>query len=183
MNSYEDALQFINSYTKSGSPIKDLSRFSALMERLGNPQDSLKFIHIAGTNGKGSTLTYCASVLKNSGYKVGEYTSPYITDYTDRIKVCHENIDKDSVLRLSREIKSVCMEENYSQFEITTAIAFLYFHEQKCDVVCLETGIGGLLDATNIIKNPLISVVTSLGLDHTAILGNSSRKSPCKKQG
>lgn len=171
---YIEAKIFIDSFSKRGRLVTDLSRFENLMDKLDNPQDKLKFIHVAGTNGKGSTVRYCATVFTESGYKTGEYTSPFIIDYTDRIRINGVNISENTVGKYAEMVKEAAGEnKDYSQFEITTAIAFLYFADEKCDIVCLEVGIGGLLDATNIIKKPLCSVIVSIGLDHTAVLGNT----------
>ena len=180
----ENALSFINRFTKTGSPVKDLSRFQGLMDALGNPQDKLKFIHIAGTNGKGSTVRFCAQALAESGYKTGEFTSPYITQYADRIRINGCNIPYEDIARLSEKVKCAVNEDiSYSQFEITNAIAFLYYLEQGCDLVVLETGIGGLLDSTNVVKNTLVSVITSIDYDHTRILGNTLEEIAAHKAG
>ena len=171
---YDMAMDFINSFTKSGKPVDDLSRFAYLMNELGNPQAHLKCIHIAGTNGKGSVTRYCAEACRLSGYKTGEFTSPYVIEYTDRIRVNGVNIPKHRLAEICEMVEEACGDnKDYSQFEITNAIAFEYFYEEKCDIVCLETGVGGLLDSTNIIDNPLVSVITSVALDHTAILGET----------
>lgn len=180
---YEEAMNYINSFSKRGGSISDLSRFSSLMDRLGNPQDNLKFVHIAGTNGKGSVVSYLSSVLTLCGYKTGEFTSPYIVDYTDRIRINGENISKDAVPQYVEKIREMALNEEYSQFEITTALAFLYFNDMKCDIVCLETGVGGLLDCTNIIKPPLVTVITAVSFDHTAVLGNTIEKISFQKAG
>ncbi len=170
------ALEFIGGFSKSGSPVRDLMRFQALMDRLGNPQDDLKFIHIVGTNGKGSVTEYCARALQASGFRVGKYTSPYVECFTERIQLNGENI---SIAELEKHCKSVskavfeCDDRSFSQFEIITAIAFLFYKEQDTDIVCLEAGIGGALDCTNVIKTPLAAVFTSIGLDHTEILGDT----------
>ena len=171
---YTEAMEFINSFTKSGGKVRDLSRAEKLLDKLGNPHRSLKFVHIAGTNGKGSVTRYCAEACRLSGYKTGEFTSPYVIEYTDRIRVNGVNIPKHRLAEICEMVEEACGDnKDYSQFEITNAIAFEYFYEEKCDIVCLETGVGGLLDSTNIIDNPLVSVITSVALDHTAILGET----------
>ncbi len=184
MYNYENAMAFISGFTKHGKPVTDLSRFEGLMNSLGNPQDKLKFVHFAGTNGKGSTVRFCAASLIEAGYKVGEFTSPFITDYTDRIRICNINISKESVAEYAQAIEKVIGDNrSFSQFEITAAIAFMYFFNEKCDIICLETGVGGLLDCTNIIKNTLISVITSISFDHTKLLGDTLDKIAGQKAG
>lgn len=180
-----EILTFLDAYTKSGSPIHDLSRFTALMNKLGNPQDYLDFIHIAGTNGKGSVTRMLANSLTLAGYKTGEFTSPYIYRYNDRIKINGTEIPDEELLEIIRYIRPILAEEpmGYSQFEVTNAIAFMYFAQQKCDVVVLETGLGGLLDSTNIIKDNICSVITSISLDHTAVLGDTIEKIAFQKAG
>ncbi len=180
---YEEAINFINSYTKSGGKVRDLSRAENLMERLGNPQNNLKFVHIAGTNGKGSVLELMSQSLINAGYKTGQFTSPFINCYEDRIRINSENISHEDVAYFAEKTKNAVGEEQYSQFEITMAVAMLYFAEKKCDIVFLEAGIGGIFDSTNIIENPLVSVITSISLDHTAILGDTVEKIAMQKAG
>lgn len=170
---YSEAMGFINSFSRLGKKVTDLSRIAKLLESLDNPQDKFRFIHIAGTNGKGSTLEYIADVLQNSGYKTGKFTSPYVTHYADRIRIDSEEIDEKSIAEICEFVSSRVTSKEFSQFEITMAIAMIYYLREKCDVVVLETGIGGLVDSTNIIKNPLVSVITSVSLDHMAILGNT----------
>lgn len=184
MYSHCETMDFINGFTKLGAPVKDLSRFKSLMSALGNPQDRLKFIHIAGTNGKGSTARFCAEALMQAGYKVGEYTSPYITDYTDRIRINGKNIPKRSLAPIAGIVKLAAGDNrDFSQFEITTAIAMLYFKKERCDIVVLETGIGGLLDCTNIVSTTLVSVITSVSFDHTQILGDTITEIASHKAG
>lgn len=180
-----EAMQFINSFPKSGKKVVDLSRFELLMNKLGNPQDRLRFVHVAGTNGKGSTVRMLANMLTKAKYKTGEFTSPYIYTYNDRIKIDGINISDLELCTILEEVKSVftMKDAGYSQFEITTAIAFLYYYWKKVDVVVLETGLGGLLDCTNIIKEPLATVITSISYDHTAILGNTLEEIATQKAG
>ncbi|MBE6839156.1 MAG: bifunctional folylpolyglutamate synthase/dihydrofolate synthase [Ruminococcus sp.] len=181
---FENAMGFINSFTKSGAPVEDLSRFRELMNKLGNPQESLKCIHIAGTNGKGSTARYLSEILCIAGYKVGEFTSPYIIEYTDRIRINGKNIPYDRLAQICEIVMdAVGNEKGYSQFEITNAIAFEYFFEEKCDIVCLEAGVGGLLDSTNIIEKPMVSVITSVAMDHTDVLGETIQEIAAQKAG
>lgn len=179
----EECMSFINSYTKSGGRITDLSRARGLMERLGDPQKKLKFVHIAGTNGKGSTLEYVARALQLSGYKTGKFTSPFVLRYTDRIRINDDEIDEKSLCDIAEFVKERVDDKAYSQFEITMAIAMLWYEREKCDVVVLETGIGGTLDSTNVIPPPLVSVITSISLDHTAILGETVEEIASHKAG
>ncbi len=178
-----NAVEYINTFSHAGSKLTDLSRISGLLERLGNPQDGQKFVHIAGTNGKGSTLEYISEILIDAGYRVGQFTSPFIEVYNDRIRICGENIPNDRLEEICNRVKVAVNEECYSQFEITFSIALIYFLEEKCDVVCLETGVGGMLDATNVIKEPLLSVITSVSIDHTSVLGNTVAEIAAQKAG
>lgn len=180
---FKQAMDYINSFSHSGKRITDLSRISGLLECLDNPQKKLKFVHIAGTNGKGSVLEYCSNAFINSGIKTGQFTSPYILTYCDRIRINGENIPCERVAEICAEVKKAVSSDYYSQFEITFAIALLYFLEEKCEIVFLETGIGGTLDATNVIENPLVCAVTSVSLDHTAILGGTVEEIAAHKLG
>lgn len=178
-----ECMDFINSYSKSGGRITDLSRAEELMESIGNPEKRLRFVHAAGTNGKGSVVEYISQALINSGYKTGQFTSPYVMHYTDRIRINGREIDENSLCGIADIVKKSVKERAYSQFEITMAIAFLWYEREKCDVVVLETGIGGLLDCTNVIPPPLVSVITSISLDHTAILGETAEEIAVHKAG
>jgi len=180
---FKECMKFISSYSRLGAKVTDLSRAQELMERVGNPEKKLKFIHIAGTNGKGSTLEYIANALELSGYKVGKLTSPYVTHYTDRIRINSQEIDEISLGEICETVSKNVADRKYSQFEITMAIAFLWFVREKCDIVVLETGIGGLLDSTNVIPPPLLAVITSISLDHTAILGDTVEEISKQKAG
>lgn len=161
----------------SGTP--GLHRIRALCEALGNPQEQLKFIHLAGTNGKGSTACMTASVLQAAGYRVGLYTSPYLIRFHERIRVNGVEIADQDLVRLTEQVAAVSKtlvlpkKETIGAFEFTTALAFLYFLEQGCDIVVLETGLGGRYDATNIIRAPEVCVITPVSQDHTEILGDT----------
>lgn len=161
----------------SGKP--GLHRIRALCQALGNPQDQLKFIHIAGTNGKGSTATMLASVLQHAGYRTGLYTSPYLITFHERIRINGTMISDADLCRLFQRVETAAnslelpKNEHIGEFEFVTAIAFVYFLEQKCDIVVLETGLGGSYDATNIIAPPEAAIITSISLDHTAVLGST----------
>jgi len=178
-----ECMDFINSYSKSGGKITDLSRAEELMKSIGNPEKRLKFVHIAGTNGKGSTVEYISNALIFSGYKTGQFTSPFILRYNDRIRINGTEIDDRSLCEIAEYVKERTAQREYSQFEITMAIALLWYEREKCDIVVLETGIGGLLDCTNVIPPPLLSVITSVSLDHTAILGDTVEKIAVQKAG
>lgn len=180
---FEECMKFIGSYSRLGGRVTDLSRARELMERIGNPEKKLKFVHIAGTNGKGSTLEYIANALVYSGYKTGKFTSPYVTHYTDRIRINDREIDEESLGEICQFVAENVADRKYSQFEITMAIALLWYVREECDIVVLETGIGGLLDSTNVIPPPLLSVITSISLDHTDILGDTVEKIAEQKAG
>lgn len=172
---YTQAMDYIEDISRRGS-VLGLDTMKELMKRLGNVQDSLKFIHVAGTNGKGSTSAFISSVLIESGLKVGIYSSPSVFDYLEKIKIGRKNISQKNFARLLEvvQIQAEAMEPKPTQFEVETAVAFLAFYEEKCDVVVLECGMGGETDATNIINTTVLSVITSISLDHTAILGNTT---------
>ena len=181
---YSDAMEFIGGFSKSGAPVKDLSRAQQLMDSLGNPEKQLRFVHIAGTNGKGTTLEFVSEVLMDAGYTTGQFTSPFILRYNDRIRINGREIPDDDLARIcGRVAENVGERRDFSQFEITMAIAMLFYLENNCDIVVLEAGIGGLLDCTNIIPAPEVAVITSVSLDHTAILGDSVEKIAFQKAG
>lgn len=174
---YTRALDYIHSLSKFGSK-PGLDRVSRLVSLANNPQNDLKFIHVAGTSGKGSTASFCASILKSAGLKVGLYTSPFVIDFRERFQINNELIPKEDFCRLCEKLIPLTEKLNaqdtiITEFEFNTALAFMYFKEQKCDVVCLEVGMGGRFDATNVISSPLVSVITSIGLDHTDYLGDT----------
>lgn len=181
---YEEALKYIHStsptFCKPG-----LDRIEALLDRLGHPERGMKFIHIAGTNGKGSTSSMLASVLSAEGYRVGLYTSPYIYRFNERMRVCGQPISDTRLAELTDGMRPIVkeMEDAPTEFELITAIAFKYFRDEKCDVVVLEVGMGGRLDSTNVIDAPLLSVITGISLDHTAFLGDTVEKIAFEKAG
>jgi dihydrofolate synthase/folylpolyglutamate synthase len=184
---YTESLEYIHSTLKFGSKL-GFERISRLLELMGNPQDSLKFIHVAGTNGKGSTCNAIAAALKTAGYKTGLYTSPFINDFCERIQIDNENIPHDELAKITNQVKSyadkISQTGDYpTEFELVTAIAFDFFQKSGCDIVVLEVGLGGRFDATNIIKTPLISVITSISLDHTEILGETEAEIAFEKCG
>ena len=180
LNSCADIENFLGQYSHFGAPVKDLSRFSSLMHSLGDPQDGLRYIHIVGTNGKGSTAEFCTSALAAAGYTVGRFTSPYVSSVCERIALSTaqglREITPGELLRYLETVAAAAAlfpQQEFSQFEILNAAAFLYYTEKRTDFVVLEAGIGGTLDCTNIIGQPECAVVTSIGLDHTKILGGT----------
>ena len=181
---YEESLQYIHSVNWTFCNL-GLERIKLLCEKLGNPQDQLKFIHVAGTNGKGSVCAMLDETLRQAGYRVGIYTSPYIKEFNERMRVDGKNIENDELAELTTLIQPIAdaMEEKPTEFELITAIAFEYFHRHRCDVVVLEVGLGGRLDSTNIIKESLLSIVTGIDFDHTKLLGNSIQKIAAEKAG
>ena len=181
---YEQALQYIHSvnwaFCKPG-----LERITALCRALGNPQKKLRFIHVAGTNGKGSTSSMLASILQKAGYRTGLYTSPYIRTFCERIRVDGENIPEDALAKLTEQIQPIAdtMQDKPTEFELITALAFEYFYRTKCDAVVLEVGLGGRLDSTNVIENTALSIITGIDFDHTALLGNTISEIAAEKAG
>lgn len=179
-----ETMEFIEHTRYKGSKL-GLSNIQNLMEVLGNPQDKLKYIHIAGTNGKGSTASMLSSILMKAGYKTGLYTSPYINRFNERIQVNGKNIPDESLIKAAEKVKTAMekAECTPTEFEIITAIGFLYFYERKCDIVVLEVGLGGRLDSTNIIKSSEVSVITAIGIDHTNELGDTVEQIAREKAG
>ena len=181
---YDEAIKYIHStsnfFCKPG-----LERIRELCQGLGNPQNDLKFLHVGGTNGKGSFCAMTDAVLREAGYKVGLYTSPYILRFNERMRINGACIPDDTLARLTKKAKTVAdkMTDKPTEFELITAIAFDYFKEEKCDIVILEVGMGGRLDATNIIEKPELSVITGIALDHIAYLGDTVEKIAAEKAG
>lgn len=171
---YQEALTYIHSISWRGSK-PGLERIGEMMEQLGNVQEDLKFIHIAGTNGKGSVSAMLSSVLTAAGYRTGLFISPYIMRFNERMQVNGMPISDEELAEIITEVQPVAesMAERPTEFEIITAAAFLWFARQKCDIVVLETGLGGRLDATNLISKNVCAVITNLGMDHTEYLGNT----------
>lgn len=184
---YEDSVKYIHSLLKFGMNL-GLRRISALLKELGNPQEKLEFIHVAGTNGKGTTSTMLSSILCAAGKKTGLFTSPYVFDFCERIQINNKNIPHDDLSRVVEKVKNACDRLSSkgtepTEFEAITAAAMLYFYEQKCDTVVLEVGLGGRYDSTNIIPCPKAAVITSISLDHTKILGDTVEKIAAEKCG
>lgn len=185
---YTEARAYIDEIGKTGS-VFGLETMNALLEQLDNPQDRLKFIHIAGTNGKGSVLAYLSTILKEAGYRVGRYISPTLFSYRERIQVNGEYISREDFARLMTRV-AAAIEEMKRQgkplptaFEAETAVSFLYFCEQSCEIVTLEAGLGGRMDATNVIKTTVLSVLASISMDHMAVLGNTLSEIAWNKAG
>ena len=174
---YEEALNYIHAVQWAGHK-PGLTRTRTLLTALGDPHKQLRFIHVAGTNGKGSTAAMLASCLQAAGYRVGLYTSPFINRFNERIQVNGQQIPDEALVRLVERVKPAAdaMTDIPTEFEIITALGMLWFAETNCDMVVLEVGLGGTLDSTNIIRQPECAVVTSIGLDHTKILGDTVEK-------
>ena len=170
----EEALSYIHSVSWKGT-IPGLERVRELLKRIGNPQDALKFVHIAGTNGKGSTAAMLASILRCAGCRTGLYTSPYILRFNERIQVNGESISDEALCALTEFIRphADSMAEHPSEFELVTAIGMEYFRREQCDIVVCEVGMGGDWDATNVIRTTEAAVITNIGLDHTQYLGDT----------
>ena len=170
----EAALNYIHGLYRKGTK-PSLHRVEQLLAMLGNPHRKLKFIHIAGTNGKGSTAAMSASILRKAGYKTGLFTSPFIYRFNERIQIDGQQIPDDTVCRLTERLSALAerMDQMPTEFDFVTAMAMEYFSAQGCDIVVLEVGVGGVLDATNIIPCPEVAVITNIGLDHTDLLGDT----------
>jgi dihydrofolate synthase/folylpolyglutamate synthase len=185
---YTETLDFLYSklpmFTRIGEAAlkKDLHNTIALCEKLGNPQDKFNSIHVAGTNGKGSTSHMLAAILQKAGYKTGLYTSPHLKDFRERIRINGNMIPESFVSNFVAEQQSTIAAIEPSFFEVTVAMAFAYFAEEQVDIAIIEVGLGGRLDSTNII-HPLLSVVTNISFDHTNILGNSIEEIAYEKAG
>lgn len=185
---YMEAIQFLE-YEVGFASIPGLSRIQALLQRLGNPQERLEYIHIAGTNGKGSAATMLTNILQQNGYHVGRYTSPHLARYNERITIDHVEIsdtdfaDAISEMRIHCDAMRAAGEDVPTLFEILTAAAFYYFSKHQVDIVILEVGLGGTYDATNVIKKPLLSLIMSISIDHTDFLGNTIEEIASEKCG
>lgn len=172
-----EAIEYIHSVFWKGS-IPGLGRTQELLEKMGNPEKSLKFVHIAGTNGKGSTAAMTASILRKAGYRTGLYTSPYIYRFHERMQIDGVEISDEDLVEITEYVKPFAdsMVESPTEFELVCAIAFEYFKRKGCDIVVLEVGMGGAFDATNVIEVPEVAVITNIGLDHTEVLGDTVEK-------
>lgn len=185
---YKEARVYLDELSKYGS-VLGLETIRELLDELGNPQNSLKFIHIAGTNGKGSVLAYTSTILSEAGYRTGRYTSPAVVSHLEQIQVDGEWISGDEFAELVEEVKDAIARMNARQktsptvFEVETAIAFLCFKKKKCDIVVLECGLGGRDDATNVIRNTLAAAFVSISMDHMGFLGDTLAEIAANKAG
>ncbi|NLY18622.1 MAG: bifunctional folylpolyglutamate synthase/dihydrofolate synthase [Clostridiaceae bacterium] len=185
---YKEAIEYINELGQLGSR-PGLERVKELAGRLGNPQDKLRIIHITGTNGKGSTAMFIAGILICAGFKTGLYTSPHIEGINEEIRInCKEIPDEDFaeyVMKVKAQADKMVEDgfDHPTRFEVLTALSFLYFYEKKCDIAVIEVGMGGRADATNIVLNPVVSVITKIAPDHTPLLGNSPEDIAYEKAG
>ena len=176
--SYEKAIEYISSLSQfvAGTGCE---RAEKLLERLGNPQDKLKVIHVAGSNGKGSVCAYLAGILQENGYKTGLFTSPHLIDERERIRINGMMITKEEFAEAYARVKAVEDElgkGSLAYFDYFLGIAFIVFLKQNVDICVIETGLGGRLDATNAVKNPVLDIIATISLEHTAILGNTIEK-------
>lgn len=180
----EEAIAFIHEKVWQGSK-PGLARTRELLSKMGDPQKRLRFVHIAGTNGKGSTSAMLASILRAAGLTTGLYTSPYISEFSERMQIGGKQVSGEELGSITEFCAplALSMEDRPTEFELVTAIAMEYFARGNCDVVVLETGMGGRLDSTNVIENPLCSVITNIGLDHTRELGDTVEKIAAEKAG
>ena len=185
---YTDALNYIHSMPAFTGTI-DFEKTKVLMEYLGQPQDRLKVIHIAGTNGKGSTAAFINSILIKAGYRVGLYTSPYIERFTERIKTVNCEISQNELADITATVRAAVEKIKAdgrpvpTEFDVITAIAFIWFDQKKTDIVVLETGMGGRLDSTNVVASPELEIITSISYDHMAVLGNTLPEIAYEKAG
>lgn len=186
---YQESREYIGRITREIPSVLGLDHMRELMKRLGNPQDDLKYVHVAGTNGKGSVIAFLYSVLSEAGYHVGRYVSPTLYSYRGRMEVSGSRISREKfsvyITQVADAITAMTNDgyPHPTAFEIETAVAFLFFRDEKCDLVLLEVGMGGNLDATNIIKNTLLSVLVSISMDHMSFLGNTLSQIAEKKAG
>ena len=181
---YSETMKYITSTDWKGSSL-GLDRMATIMKGLHNPQDKIHTIHVAGTNGKGSCCAMLSSVLKQAGYKVGMYTSPHLIDYEERFIIDGKQITKNDFCKVAAKVKKVTdkMSNQPTEFEILTSMCYEYFYEQKVDVAIMEVGLGGRLDATNVISKPDLSIIMNIGLEHTEILGDTLAKIAYEKAG
>lgn len=173
----QQALAFIHSRHAVGQKV-ELRNITHLLERLGNPHKQLKFVHVAGTNGKGSTSTYTAAALTKAGYHTGLFISPYVIEFRERIQLDGQMIPKEELAQVTASVKEAvesldALGERCTEFETVTAIAMVWYARKQADIVVLEVGLGGRIDPTNVIDRALVSVITSIGYDHTDVLGDT----------
>jgi dihydrofolate synthase/folylpolyglutamate synthase len=185
---YNDALNYIHGTYGKGKK-SGVDNMRKLLEILGNPHKGMQYVHVAGTNGKGSTVSFIGRILMEAGYRTGRYTSPYLERFEERMAVDEKCISGEELGRITEEVKravEIMVSKGYNhptEFEIVTAIGFVFFKEQKCDVVVLEVGLGGRLDSTNVIDSSVLSVITPISKDHTKILGDTLESIAYEKAG
>lgn len=181
---YQDSLKLLTSQEKFRIDL-GLERVKKLAEIFGNPQNNIKIIHVAGTNGKGSVCAMLAKICEENGYKTGLYTSPHLKKYTERFKINFQDITEEDFAKYIQIVENSAKENNIglTEFEILTMMAFLYFSDQKVDILVLETGMGGRLDATNIVEKPILTIITSISSDHMDRLGDTIEKIAAEKAG
>ena len=185
---YREAMQYVDELRPLGS-VMGLDTMRRLCAALGDPQNQLKFVHIAGTNGKGSTLAYISTIMQAAGYRVGRYISPAVKDYRERFQVNGREITQSGLCKYLEPVKAAAEQmaaegsAHPTLFEVETAVAFLYFLDRECDLVVLETGLGGALDATNVADKTLAAVFASISMDHMDILGDSLEQIALAKAG
>ena len=184
MKTYRDAIDYLYGLQYLGIKF-GLSNIKKILKSLNNPQKKYKIIHVVGTNGKGSVCSFLANILSKSGYRVGLYTSPHLVDFCERIQIDGKKITPDHILRLAKKIKKINerLALKATFFEVVTALAFEYFRYEDVDFAVVECGMGGRWDATNVVPNPLVTVITSIGMDHREYLGNSLQKITQEKAG
>lgn len=179
-----EALEYIHTVCWKGH-VPGLSRTQELLRRMGNPEKKLKFVHIGGTNGKGSTAAMTASILRKAGYTTGLYTSPYVYRFHERMQVDGVEITDEELADITEYVRPLAetMEDTPTEFELVSSIAFEFFRRKGCDIVVLEVGLGGAMDSTNVIEVPEVAVITNIGLDHTELLGNTVEEIAATKAG
>ena len=180
--SYEEVIDIIQNTRRFGN-LTGLEVSKRMLEQLGNPQSGIPFVHVAGTNGKGSTTAFLCKILEQTGKKVGMFTSPHLITFEERIRINGVYISKEDVTRLGNQLLEMEFDVSPTMFDYCLAMAVLYFKEQNCDIMVMETGIGGRYDSTNALGVPEIAVITKIGFDHTAILGDTLEEIAGEKAG
>ena len=182
MYTYKEVIDKIENARRFGN-LPGIEITKILLEELGHPEKDIPFVHVAGTNGKGSTCAFLGSILSGAGYKVGVFTSPHLIDFEERITISGEMILKETVTRLGNQLLGLKLDIHPTMFDYCLVMALLYFKEQSCDLMILETGLGGSKDSTTAVGVPLVSVITKIGYDHMELLGDSLDKIAGEKAG
>lgn len=182
MYTYKEVIDKIENAKRFGN-LPGIEITKILLEELGHPEKNIPFVHVAGTNGKGSTCAFLGSILSGAGYKVGVFTSPHLIDFEERITINGDMISKETVTRLGNQLLELKLDVHPTMFDYCLAMALLYFKEQNCDLMILETGLGGSKDSTTAVGVPLVSVITKIGYDHMELLGDSLEKIAGEKAG